>query len=1728
MNEIQSSLFEAMKQFSDYASKNASSTLTIECEIIELVDEGQGLYKVGYLGNTFTVHSTNANVNYAEGDKVYILVPEGDFTKDKVIFGSVSPSAAQYVKNNDSSLYHDISDNLIDLDLGIIKMSSYEDTYSEEKEIVDGVNAKRLMSEILGKYLNDYRTISLGFSAQTSLVVDQQVAGNYGITLGIPLILNAAAGEGSIERTMKYYTLDVGNMLGNPYRLTHWAPQRIFISLDDQYTYDTDRVPTISYFCYGFSHDETKTDIKDIWLKDISVNIVNSIPEREQVGYNLTLKASEGEYFAENYHGKKTLTPTLKVNNKTTNIDKCPVYWFIEDASIKNDNKYYSPYGGFGWRCLNERTNVTKADDGTEVFTYITNIHTWDVLESEVEASTRYKCVVVYDENAVSAIISLKNLQSSKIVEIESTNGSSVFIKDTGYVDLTTTVYAAQDGVIYTASEDYQNSIVYSWMRYDKNGNFIQDDEDFFTVVNYNSIVNKEFYNLQRDCFETRIKFPVNEVEDYNLLYCSAYLVLEEDGAVKKTLIGTKSYVITTSSEFSYLLTVNNGNKIFKYDSDGDSPMGEAYDGPAESKITHVDALTYNLYKLDGEELTEDEYLYCKYTWFIPVNSMIEVEDKFLEQEEFINEDGEEDNKSIITEDGFYISTGYGRGNGLPYSIAKRFNTSKSNNTIVLRIEFNGNIIENTVPLSFIKEGDSGTNGTTFAAVLAAGKLPESAVTYGTRNAKGVAQKLKFIYNTTTKRWYWHDVNTNTRDDWNNRPRIFTRVYKNGELLKYGEDNDYTVNFSMFDAKTTNACFTIQNVDSNTGGMLLGINSEMEIRSNTAYVNIVQAEIRVHKGNNSITNAHQVIYAYYPIEITLCSFDTDVIPSLDGGFAHVLYASDGTNPGWDETEDFVCKDVDLVEKDLSQYFDIEWTAQNHLRPENAEGGDTFHTEPVNKYDDGNSKNYVMARLTFGEDKASELYNEIDALNDEIDSCNEAIAAERDNLKYLNSFAKAYTVSEWLEYIDSIQEFFDKRTNAAYRLNELLETSLVNLDNYLNLQENYNNKDIKEKCADLWKQLGDLKDKCVKALEQIQKLNNEEGFTFDDLISLKSDTIKWDDELKQHLTESFGIDVALTLQLSIEDVNNQISDYDSSLAKLMTLKDKVFENDESENPITYIEAYAAMRKEAVAACEVIPDTAFAKYVDMRDKVLCYLKDFDKITSITDIKDCFNKIYYNVLSAVFTLKDGKLEVKTSVKDASEARIKELNEQIAKANAEISGLNKILATQSKTIVHIKPIVFSFNTYEMSNINGWDGNKLEMGDGSYLLAPQVGAGVKDPVSNKFTGIVMGIKTIDTTSSVIKNSKQVGLFGYADGVRSLFLNADNGSAMFGRADKGGQIMVDPSSEKAYLYSSNFFKSYNQQSGLPTNYSKSNWSGQGLLVDLTTPQIIFGNGNFTVNEQGHLTAKGGGSIAGWKISDTRLTSADNKTILYSGGGDSDARLNINNTFVVYGDGRFKAANNKFSVDSEGNIRATGGTVGNWTITGSYLKGGNTTLNSNGTIECANLVANTAGNIGGWTIGSDFLEGGGIKIGVGHITGTGFDLSNLGLAFSAGTISLGNSGYGGQGITYNGSGMTVGGTINASAGIIGGWTITSKGLHGEGDVYLVPKGTSTIVSLHTVTLEATTLNGTKVDDFVTKTVLENYATKAELEKYVQKGTYTVTGSIKDSTGGGCTKDLKVVL
>lgn len=192
----------------------------------------------------------------------------------------------------------------------------------------------------------------------------------------------------------------------------------------------------------------------------------------------------------------------------------------------------------------------------------------------------------------------------------------------------------------------------------------------------------------------------------------------------------------------------------------------------------------------------------------------------------------------------------------------------------------------------------------------------------------------------------------------------------------------------------------------------------------------------------------------------------------------------------------------------------------------------------------------------------------------------------------------------------------------------------------------------------------------------------------------------------------------------------------------------------------------------------------------------------------------------------------------------------------------------------IHI-PVHFLLNRYGLAHLNDWDGNSIQINeDGGYILAPQMGAGTKDE-HNTFTGVLMG-EIIQPS----KNNYNNGLMGFYNGQRSFFLDSETGGAFFG--PKGtGQIIIDPKQQEGLIYSYNFFdeKNYNVK-GYPNNYNykenssiirkDNNGIGQGMIINLSEPQIYFGSGNFYVTKDGHIHAGGGGDIAGWKINDTQI------------------------------------------------------------------------------------------------------------------------------------------------------------------------------------------------------------------------------------------------------------------
>ena len=398
--------------------------------------------------------------------------------------------------------------------------------------------------------------------------------------------------------------------------------------------------------------------------------------------------------------------------------------------------------------------------------------------------------------------------------------------------------------------------------------------------------------------------------------------------------------------------------------------------------------------------------------------------------------------------------------------------------------------------------------------------------------------------------------------------------------------------------------------------------------------------------------------------------------------------------------------------------------------------------------------------------------------------------------------------------------------------------------------------------------------------------------------------------------------------------------------------------------------------------------------------------------------------------------------------------------------------------------PVHYLLNRYGMANINEWDGNSVQIDDneGGFILSPQMGAGHKES-DKSFTGVLMGETRVPN-----KNDPQIGLLGYNHGARSFFLNSKNGSAIFGKTNQG-QIIIDPSQDdknvEAMLYSGNFWREYNQD-GLPTNYDYKNSNnkpsgnarGEGLLIDLTTPEIFFGTGNFYITKEGYIHAAAGGDIGGWKIDKHSLYS---NIAVDSGRITLDAGTYNEETNTVTGPGKIYSHNHSSLTDqhdgfylscdglsfgSKAKITNTGqmylgtgavkGPGNHWTIDGdnnkSYIAYGGTSWseasNDNGTtakvylgtdgislgtrfsISPQGQLTAYSGKIGGWDINETKLTAGNIELN------------------SDGFIQTNNYIENTSGWKINSSGNAYFNHLEANkGGSIGGWTIGSTYLKG---------------------------------------------------------------------------------
>lgn len=386
---------------------------------------------------------------------------------------------------------------------------------------------------------------------------------------------------------------------------------------------------------------------------------------------------------------------------------------------------------------------------------------------------------------------------------------------------------------------------------------------------------------------------------------------------------------------------------------------------------------------------------------------------------------------------------------------------------------------------------------------------------------------------------------------------------------------------------------------------------------------------------------------------------------------------------------------------------------------------------------------------------------------------------------------------------------------------------------------------------------------------------------------------------------------------------------------------------------------------------------------------------------------------------------------------------------------GIAALRCEVSKTVYLLHPVMMYLDTYGNEAINGWDGTKLDIDDdGRYILAPQVGAGKKNP-DNTFTGVVMGQDTAED---------KIGLYGYRVGIAQFGFKED-GTAFIG-ASGDGQILFNGNrgTITSGNYSDNTGMKIDLQNGHIDSYNFKISSGN-MILDSANQRFDFTVG---ANSSSHFVIKHKDGTNLFYISDGnyylqsqdyRSSSQGTRFDLTNGRIDS-YNFNLRSSCLT-----INSSNNTFSFDvlgssSSGRFSIRAGTstlmnvstnsyylqsinyhyVNSDNITGVYINLQNGMFRVGGNAEFSGTIHATSGHIGGWSINQYGLSN---DDGTVYIRSTGEAAFGKNLSISKGGILTATN-------------AVLEGTVTATAGSIGKWIIQDGAITG-GHTRLLSEG-----------------------------------------------------------------------
>jgi len=903
---ITNQLLDAVQVLVDDAVKKAEFDRTVQAVISKCVSTTKGQYSVKYQGGYFYAYAQDPSITYTPETQVYVLIPGNDMNKTKTILGTVEKLGENFISEAESSIYENVGNNICS-DTGgtVYGLHSYyiTDNIVLYERGTTPTTDFAINEDAANLYLKNSDYLMIAAKFRTNLPQEHRTKGNYGLKYTLTFI-DPITGE-NIDRS---YTLDINNMLGNPYAQAVSMRQVLPFEIDaDNFQY----IKKIEIFSKDFTTVADPSKPADIFISDIELNGALMIPVDEGTGYILSLVTKQGIYFKENddLSSTRRIEAELYKDGERQIVTDNDViyYWFKEDGSIYYNSPGFLKYGGQGWKCLNEETLDGKFLPGQS---YI------DVSKLNNPAKeNNYKCVVVFKNTTLymDREITIYNQSSNYTVTLSSDVSN---LSDAATAHLTCEVTGTLPG----------HTITYSWSKVVDNrlpAEFISESNSFTLEVDLREAIKNVVYK------------------------CTA------KDSTDNIYLGSDSVAITRGSEETagyYYISMINDNQIFKYDTHGDSPTNISLINPQI-----INPLSFTLYDPDGQIVNYEDIGASNINWIIP----------------------DEETSMIVNAEP--MST---YNEKLGFDIKGKYNINAINNTIEVEVFYDNKTIRGKANLIFLKEGENGSNGTSYYLNVvpnySGDNAPNGRVFYYYRNANNQGFNFTPIANKFPFR---------------------TLFYRDGDII-YDSSRDQdnvqaTVTYDFvkriyFTDKTRRPYVTYSD------------DSRFEIDGND--INCIDTTLGDQAGEYSAdilrcTFEYEGLVWYYYYPIIFVKYDANasnceiVIPETSG-FTEVIYTEDGRNPQYKGSNTF---DIDVYRNYEKISSEVDWEVQGQIY--------TSEWQEEANLIAGNENEFNAKEAYNGNCVTNALYGEVSDGTNSIAEIHFPVAM------YLNTYANEF-INEW--------------------------------------------------------------------------------------------------------------------------------------------------------------------------------------------------------------------------------------------------------------------------------------------------------------------------------------------------------------------------------------------------------------------------------------------------------------------------------------------------------------------------------------------------------------------------------------------------------------------------------------------------------------------------------------------------------------------------------------------